>query len=1200
MIKILLVCFVLSPFVAFSQITITGRVINQADTKAIANASVFLSNATIGDKTNDDGAFKLNNVKPGKYDLVVSVVGFGAYRETVTVAGNDLIMPTITLFPKTIGLGEVTVKAKRDDPERERYYQKFKQEFLGSTGLAKDCQILNPALLDFDFKADSNILRASSVDFLEIENKALGYKIKYLLKDFSLHISDEGIRTLSYSGFDLFEKLTGTASQEKEWQKQRTIAYKGSVMNFLRAVIANRIEEEGFRVMHLELNAQRPADSVVNARIKLFQSLQSQRNYKDSLQHWIKISKLPKYNNELAAVPLSRKELTYGLNRQGLFALKSSYGMLYISYDKDHHFSKSNAIRFSGNSTLVAFNGADALFDNNGAIADPHSLIYNGAWARTGVADLLPVDYEDGQQGNSLVANLQINKIITRLKAYADSQKIEKAYLQLDKPYYAAGDTIYLKAYVIQGARHEPSQWSGTLNVDLIDGGNKIRNSLKLQLKDGLAWGDIALPDTLKSGSYRLCAYTNWMRNETETLFFERTIPVGTTLVKRIAESGETGKTRPAGKAIFNKPDVQFLPEGGSLVAGNYSKIAFKAIGPDGAGINIKGTITDDAGMEVCTLASNQLGMGAFNIVPQAGKIYKANITYPDGITNTVELPKATSVGYTLSINNASSDTIRLRITAGSESPLDRVTLIAQSEGAVYYAAEGQHAGTKFFSAVIPKNKFPTGIVQFTLFSPTGEPMNERLVFVNNNDQLKLNIRTEKKVYTPREQTKINLTAIDNDKNPVVGSFSVAVTDETIVQADTVNEDNILSNLLLTSGLKGTVEQPGYYFAADNQKTNADLDLLMLTQGYRTFEWKQVLNDHMPAISYQPERTLQISGTVKRKSEPEANAKVTLFTTMGGAFLRDTLTDVNGKFAFRNLAFSDRTKFVVQSKVAKGQDDVVIELDTVAPPGVTAKNPAFNPLKAKDRTDMLTYLLNQKQFYQEQLRYGINKKSIMLNEVVVKQKKETIIPHSENLNGPGGADQTVTAKQLEKMMCERIVNCLQGVLAGVTFTPRGPISNRAMSADMMAVIVDGNFVAADDFYNMHADDIEGIEVLLGAHYGAIYGPRAVGGALIITTKKVRRSNNYYRYAPGVITYIPKGFYKARQFYSPQYDNPKTNQKIQDLRSTIYWEPEVTTDAEGKASFSFFNADGKGTYRVVIEGIDADGNLGRQVYRYKVE
>jgi len=156
--------------------------------------------------------------------------------------------------------------------------------------------------------------------------------------------------------------------------------------------------------------------------------------------------------------------------------------------------------------------------------------------------------------------------------------------------------------------------------------------------------------------------------------------------------------------------------------------------------------------------------------------------------------------------------------------------------------------------------------------------------------------------------------------------------------------------------------------------------------------------------------------------------------------------------------------------------------------------------------------------------------------------------------------------------------------------------------DPMIIMIDGTMQETKSgmVTSLNAGNIEGVEVLSNMHNAAIYGSRGASGLILITTKRGRAVNNYYRDAPGVVLYTPKGFYKAREFYSPQYDNPKTNKKVADLRSTIFWKPDILTDSDGNASFSYFNADGKGTYRVVVEGIDADGNLGRQVYRYKVE
>ena len=329
--------------------------------------------------------------------------------------------------------------------------------------------------------------------------------------------------------------------------------------------------------------------------------------------------------------------------------------------------------------------------------------------------------------------------------SYYNINSTEKAYLQFDKPYYAVGDTIYFKAYITVGPQHKLSALSGILHVDLVGPDNKIAKAEQLQIVAGTAWGDITLADTLKGGNYHIRAYTNWMRNEGQSAFFEKAIPVGSISTTQVPESRQS-KNKKVATGVKNKIfDVQFFPEGGSLVTGNYSKIAFKAIGPDGLGTEIKGAVVDEAGIEICTFASTHLGMGTLNLVAGAGKTYKANITYTDGTTGIIELPKAINNGYTISLNNTNPDTVRIRITAGNEAGGGKFSLVAQTGGVVYYAAEKQ-GDSKIFSATIPKSRFPTGIIQFTLSSQNGEPLNERLVFINHHDQLNLNLNTDKQI----------------------------------------------------------------------------------------------------------------------------------------------------------------------------------------------------------------------------------------------------------------------------------------------------------------------------------------------------------------------------------------------------------------------------------------------------------------------
>ncbi len=872
-----------------------------------------------------------------------------------------------------------------------------------------------------------------------------------------------------------------------------------------------------------------------------------------------------------------------------------------------------------------------------------------------------------------------IAKIIASLEKWTATYPQEKVYLQLDRPYYSAGDDIWFKAYVTAGGDHKLSNISGVLNVELINDRDSVKLSEELPIVAGLTWGDFALPDTMKEGSYRVRAYTNWMRNAGEDYFFDERISIvnavnndvftkahytydnGKQKVNAIINYADVDGEPYAGKqvsyevksgvgtiargrgetddkgnldisfsdaaglkrgrivtsiridkttvtksvpinAASDKADVQFFPEGGNLVYGNESKVAFKAIGPDGWGASIKGMVLDDEGKQAAVFNTSHAGMGVFNFTPQNGKTYKARVTFPDGSENTLPLPAATNSGYTLNIDNSDPAQISINIKPGSivtdASAVEGISLVGQSGGVVYYAGKSKPC-MKSFTALVPKNKFPTGIAQFTLFSASGEPINERLVFIQKNDQLKLNVISDRQTYQPRQKVKIDLDAEDAAGKPVVGSFSVSVTDETKVPGDETTENGILSNLLLTSDLRGYIENPGYYFTDPNGQTAADLDALMLTQGYHRFEWKQVLSDNFPPVKFQSEKTLEISGHLKNLlGKPVANGRVMLFTNKGGAFMVDTVSDKNGNFTFKNLVFKDSVTFVVQARTSKDHKNVEIDVDRVSQ-SKTAPGEDTPPLQVNISNDLSGFLKNSKEWYANQLKYGLKTNSIVLGEVKINAKKINPAENSSNLNGPGNADQVVSGADIATGGCARPADCLQGRLTGVRFMNGVPYLIGGLKYPM-EIVVDGLTVDTIIFNNLSASDIASIEVLKNIEYTAVYGGRGANGVLIVTMKRGGADYSVQRYAPGVITYSPKGYYKVRTFYSPQYDDPKTNAEMPDLRPTVFWKPDIVTRDDGRAAFEYFNTDNKGTYKVTIEGIDSKGNLGRRVYRYKVE
>ena len=873
--------------------------------------------------------------------------------------------------------------------------------------------------------------------------------------------------------------------------------------------------------------------------------------------------------------------------------------------------------------------------------------------------------------------------LLKQLEKYRSEYPQEKIHLHLDKPYYAIGDNIWFKAYVVNSERHQLSSLSRILYVDLINDKDSVKHSLRLTLKNGLTSGDFTLADTLREGNYRIRAYTNWMRNFGEEYFFDRTISIGNSISNNILtqtnytfskignnqkvdavitytdlkgraladkevnyqvelnfrnltkgkgitnsegqlrlsfinnqpfllksgkilttikldEKRAVNKSIPV-KSTSNDVDLQFFPESGNLVNNIRSKVGFKAVGSDGLGQTISGYILDQNNQKIADLQSEHAGMGQFTFQPKEAIIYKAVVKFKDGSEKTYELPRALNEGYVLTVSNQDSLNLNVRV-AVSPGMLEKgeIRLIAQANGVVYYASKSAIEKT-LFNALIPKKRFPTGIVQFTLFSPTNEPVAERLVFVNHSDSLNINIKSEKPVSTTREKVKLSINALSSTGSPVTGSFSVAVIDEGKVPLEEINEHTIVSNLLLTSDLKGYVEQPNYYFAGNNEIKTRHLDHLMLTQGWRRFTWRNLISNNFPSKIYQPERNIRISGKVlANNGSPVAGGKVTLFSASGNLFLMDTLTNPEGRFAFQDLYFNDSTRFVIQARNNRNRKNVQIELDG-NPPQLVTKNKNFPDLETNVNTSLIAYLLNSRNQYDELKKYGLVNSSILLAEVKIVETKP-LVKHSSNLNGAGQADNVITAKDLEYAV--DLASFLQGRVAGIIIRNGIAYSSRSMNSSFsgptpMQLIIDGTYLDPSFLGSINPRDIETIEVLRSIGNTAIYGLLGGGGVLIINTKRGERNMGYNNFAQGIVSFKPQGLYEGREFYSPNYDDPKLNSKIADLRTTIYWQQDVITTT-GKATVEYFNSDGTGTYAVIIEGISVEGEIGRKVYRYNVK
>lgn len=311
-------------------------------------------------------------------------------------------------------------------------------------------------------------------------------------------------------------------------------------------------------------------------------------------------------------------------------------------------------------------------------------------------------------------------------------------------------------------------------------------------------------------------------------------------------------------------------------------------------------------------------------------------------------------------------------------------------------------------------------------------------------------------------------------------------------------------------------------------------------------------------------------------------------------FAIDTLTDAQGRFNFDKLIFADSTKFIVQGRTAKNKKSVDIKLDIV-PGQIVTKNKNTGDIEVNVNEALQGYLTKSNNYFDELTKRGMLERSIQLTEVNIVEKKVQA-PNSSNLNGAGRADFVFTAEMLQN--CATLSQCLQGRVAGLMFQMGIPYLSRAGGQTPMQIVLDGMNVEADFLDNIVPSDVESVEVLKSIGNTAIYGSRGGGGVLIITTKRGGGSTGS-SFAPGIITHVPKGYHPVRQFYSPKFE-PGVPDNRPDLRSTVYWNPHVVTDVNGKGNFNYFNTDEVGTYRVVVEGIDMMGHLARAVYTYEVK
>lgn len=869
-----------------------------------------------------------------------------------------------------------------------------------------------------------------------------------------------------------------------------------------------------------------------------------------------------------------------------------------------------------------------------------------------------------------------LNKNISLTTAFNSFNQREKIFIHCDRTSYMQNDTLWMKGYMITAQDGVAADSSKIVYIEIINAAGELIKRTSTYCSGGLFLADIKLNESrFEQGSYLLRAYTNYMRNFGDSLFFESWFKVinpaavewnillhqlsitGKRLLLDAALTTDGNETaqqknitvalRSKNKIVFKQPvtsnekgrfvidtllpgintanalqlevsdnenvkiqlpvkaniadktDLQFLPEGGSFIVGKLQQLGFKALNIFGAGTSVKGHIENSKKQLVATFASVHKGMGTVWLQPEINEQYTAVL--PSGLRFPLPLPQAS--GTLLQVSNLpDADSIVVTVDASPDLYHTDYFFNAAAKG-ISCARGTVHFKDQPVRIAITKKAFPSGICSFTLYNSASMPVNERAAFIWHRDALQLQLLPHKQVYEQRDSVQLLLTAKKQSGEPVTGSFSIAVIDTAQVQYP-LNTENILSYLLLSSDLSGTVEEPAYYL---NSPLPGATEALMLTQGW--VKYNQFFST--PAFGY--EKEFIINGRVTNLlNNPVGKADIAVYAKDGksSGFLLNTQTDKSGQFTLLNWPVfeTDSLSLLIRALNKRGKSFGI---------GVDVETPQFpeiNPHKLPAVQNEILYdTQTAVQLQKKELLYNrLKKEKGYLPEVRVKGKIK--IAGSKNLNSDGGADQVINQTALEKTPKESLLQVLTKKVPGFYKgrLPRNPLMAYKRNGDLVIFIIDGYNINKyyEPFSNsptafteyietylnyINAEDVAGIEIMTTSKNSMAYESYYELYSSVMITYTFIEITTFSGYGafnkkvPGMYLYKPVAPVQGKIFYSPRYTTADAAKP--DYRTTVYWHPNIITNEKGEAGISFFTSGSGSNCLVVVQGTDLNGGMG---------
>ena len=814
------------------------------------------------------------------------------------------------------------------------------------------------------------------------------------------------------------------------------------------------------------------------------------------------------------------------------------------------------------------------------------------------------------QRASAVHGTERVEQINTIVNKYIAEHPQEKIHIHFNKNNYVIGDTIWFKAYLLNANNgNRLSSISKIIHLLIVDPNGKEQR-LILPVDKGMSAAQIILSDSLyQPGKYMINAYTQVMRNYNAAYFFNHTIQIGVQdQSNSINYASNNLKSLAANKVNIDtatkKLIIDFFPEGGSLVNGIRSKVAFKATDQNGNSLSIKGFIADERGDKVALFKTLHKGMGIFALTPKLGAKYLAIIDSGNFKNSTSQLPKILDEGFVLSLNRVDTSNYSVKISkSDGVKDIKEVKMLIQAHGNILNSLQLPiTAANQTFT--LNKSQLAEGINQITLLSADKIPLAERLIFVDKRSDQLANVDFDKAQYGTRDLVNMSLNISDANGIGIVGGYSLSVIkmDETMPPEE--EQTSIYANILLNSDLRGKIEEPNYYFtSADDKKLN-ELDVLLLIQGFRRFNKQEIFSGKWQKPTYQPELGIKVSGVVTDlKDKPVAGAKVS-FVAVKDMLVRDTLADANGRFSFDNLDLQDSVEVILRARGVKESSNVKITLDKEDEPYLFLKT------DVNDDVDTLINEINQVANSVTPQTETKIKQGTTLKTVEINTKKRIEIPGSIYPFAAAPPDYSFDPEILQKTVDLRD---LMRNLVGVTIIENKVYGYSQGIRGSMVLLLNGSLI--EDLTSIDPRALTGVQVVKGGIIAAnmanslmlgldntqltIYKQSPFFGIVFITMKGIPDKFLKVERPTGFLQQKIAGYTYEREFYSPNYELQKDIPKA-DNRQALFWKSNIITSENGTASLSFYTADETGKYQATLEGIGSNGQITRKVVYFMVK